>query len=266
MSTDSINLFEELSAMTPAVHAHAEIARMSAAAQGAGGPTPSMDEVLDSITASARTILPQVDHVSLSLVHRDRFGRVRRERTVAGGELSQLFADTQWDSGSGPGIDAVVGGREVLVDDVDTEPRWPDLMALVRARTPIKSMLCVRIALADRDLGILVLHSERRHAFRRADAELASLLGVHAAVAVSTARRADQFTQALASRDVIGQAKGMVMERFDVDADRAFAILARLSQETNTPVAVVARRLVDIDHPAREGSEGLDAAGCTVTG
>ena len=53
-----------------------------------------------------------------------------------------------------------------------------------------------------------------------------------------------QFRSALASRDVIGQAKGIIMERFDVDAVRAFEMLRRLSQDSNTPVADVARRLI----------------------
>jgi AmiR/NasT family two-component response regulator len=56
-------------------------------------------------------------------------------------------------------------------------------------------------------------------------------------------RRTGQFQAALASRDCIGQAKGMLMERFDIDAAAAFSLLARLSQNINTPVSEVARRL-----------------------
>jgi hypothetical protein len=57
-------------------------------------------------------------------------------------------------------------------------------------------------------------------------------------------RRDDQFRSALASRDVIGQAKGMVMERFGIDAVSAFELLRKLSRESNTR-AELARRVVD---------------------
>jgi AmiR/NasT family two-component response regulator len=61
-------------------------------------------------------------------------------------------------------------------------------------------------------------------------------------------RRDEQFRSALASRDIIGQAKGMIMERFKIDAVQAFELLKRLSQSSNTPLAVVARQLVESEH------------------
>jgi hypothetical protein len=61
----------------------------------------------------------------------------------------------------------------------------------------------------------------------------------------------DQLRRALETRDIIGQAKGMLMERFNTDADDAFRILVKLSQDANMRVADVARRLVDVDHPPR---------------
>ncbi len=70
------------------------------------------------------------------------------------------------------------------------------------------------------------------------------MLATHAAITLIAADRQTQFESALASRDVIGQAKGIVMERYKLDAGRAFATLVKLSQDTNTPVRVVAQRLV----------------------
>ncbi|OBH46090.1 ANTAR domain-containing protein [Mycobacterium mantenii] len=60
-----------------------------------------------------------------------------------------------------------------------------------------------------------------------------------------------QLMRAIATRDMIGQAKGMVMERFNIDADEAFGLLTRLSQETNTRVEEIARNLVHADLPPR---------------
>lgn len=67
----------------------------------------------------------------------------------------------------------------------------------------------------------------------------------------SMAQEIEQLRRALETRDVIGQAKGMLMERFDVDAAGAFDLLVRLSQTSNTPVAEIADKLVNIDHPRR---------------
>lgn len=62
------------------------------------------------------------------------------------------------------------------------------------------------------------------------------------------ALKIEQLRRAVESRDIIGQAKGMLMERFSIDADAAFDLLVKLSQRSNTPVAVIAQKIVEIDH------------------
>jgi AmiR/NasT family two-component response regulator len=81
---------------------------------------------------------------------------------------------------------------------------------------------------------------------------LGAMLATHAAIALITDDRQHQFESALASRDVIGQAKGMIMERFSVDATRAFEMLRKISQASNTPVNDIARRLTTAE-PAGKG-------------
>ncbi|EFG79485.1 ANTAR domain protein [Mycobacterium parascrofulaceum ATCC BAA-614] len=58
-----------------------------------------------------------------------------------------------------------------------------------------------------------------------------------------------QLRRAIETRDTIGQAKGMLMERFDIDAIAAFGLLAKLSQDTNAPVEQIAQKLLEVDHP-----------------
>ncbi|ORL93861.1 hypothetical protein A5N69_19180 [Prescottella equi] len=72
-------------------------------------------------------------------------------------------------------------------------------------------------------------------------------LATHAAIAVIAAQREEQFGEALQSRDTIGQAKGMLMERFSVDADHAFGLLRKLSHERNVPLYDIARELTEGD-------------------
>lgn len=70
------------------------------------------------------------------------------------------------------------------------------------------------------------------------------MLATHAATALIAEDKELQFRSALATRDMIGQAKGMIMERFNVDAVRAFELLVELSQSLNTRVAEVAAEIV----------------------
>jgi hypothetical protein len=67
-----------------------------------------------------------------------------------------------------------------------------------------------------------------------------------------------QLQRALETRDTIGQAKGMLMERFNVDAAAAFKLLTRLSQESNVRLADIARRLVELDRPTADPARAVD--------
>jgi AmiR/NasT family two-component response regulator len=71
------------------------------------------------------------------------------------------------------------------------------------------------------------------------------LLAQHAAVAIAGAQAEEQLHRAVASRDVIGQAKGIIMERFHIDAVRAFEMMTKLSQDSNTKLVEVAQRVVE---------------------
>jgi AmiR/NasT family two-component response regulator len=75
------------------------------------------------------------------------------------------------------------------------------------------------------------------------------IFAAHTTLAWNAMRRQEQFQSALASRDVIGQATGMLMERFDIDAVAAFELLRRLSQESNTKFVTVAGRIVRAERP-----------------
>ena len=63
-------------------------------------------------------------------------------------------------------------------------------------------------------------------------------------MAWNSARRDEQFRRALSSRDTIGQAKGMIMERYGMDSTRAFEVLRKLSQDSNVPLLTIANDIV----------------------
>lgn len=74
---------------------------------------------------------------------------------------------------------------------------------------------------------------------------MGALLATMATVAMMTAVREEQFETALASRDVIGQAKGILMNHYKVDADRAFEMLRGLSQHDNIPLRTIAQKIIE---------------------
>jgi AmiR/NasT family two-component response regulator len=72
-----------------------------------------------------------------------------------------------------------------------------------------------------------------------------ALFAAHAAVAMAEARQLEHLTRAMATRDVIGQAKGILMERHKLTADQAFGVLTKASQQTNVKLIDVALALTD---------------------
>jgi len=93
-------------------------------------------------------------------------------------------------------------------------------------------------------MGALNLFGVEPDVFTTDSEAVGAMLATHAAIALIADDVRLQFQSALASRDIIGQAKGMIMEPFEVDAVRAFEVLTRLSQDSNTRVAEVAEELV----------------------
>ena len=77
------------------------------------------------------------------------------------------------------------------------------------------------------------------------DLAVAHVLARHAAVALARGRHESNLLQAIDARKLIGQAQGISMERFGLDADRAFAVLRRYSQDNNIKLRDVAQRLID---------------------
>jgi hypothetical protein len=93
-------------------------------------------------------------------------------------------------------------------------------------------------------MGALNAYAKRPHVFGQESRAIGLIFAAHTSVAWNSARRDEQFKRALASRDTIGQAKGMIMERYGVDAVQAFDLLRKLSQDSNVPLVQVATELV----------------------
>jgi AmiR/NasT family two-component response regulator len=109
--------------------------------------------------------------------------------------------------------------------------------------------VCAAVSLklytGDRTAGALNVFSRRPHSFDADSEVIGSVLAAHAAAAILASRDSQQLQAALLSRDLIGQAKGILMERYQVDAVGAFDMLLKLSQQMNVRLTEVAERVVD---------------------
>ena len=106
-------------------------------------------------------------------------------------------------------------------------------------------MICLPLWIEEQCLGTLSLFGERANAFAERQVQLPRLYATHAALALADAQRADQFGTALRNRDLIGQAKGILMERRRLTADDAFRCLSIASQAANRKLTAIAQHLVD---------------------
>ena len=150
----------------------------------------------------------------------------------------------QFDCGQGPDLELIRDRQGVLVPDVARESRWPQWAQRVAA-TGVRSMLGTRIQTASAVIGSLNVYDVEVDKFTWEDVDVAHLLARHAAVALDSARESETLWRAIDARNLIGQAQGILMERFSIDADQAFAVLRRYSQDHNLKLHLVAQRLID---------------------
>jgi hypothetical protein len=113
------------------------------------------------------------------------------------------------------------------------------------ARTPIRSVMSFALRAHQRTLGALNFFAEDPHAFNASAQDVGFAYATHAALAWDALRRDAQFREALRSRDVISQAKGMLMERYHIDATEAFVRLREQSQISNVPLVDIARSVTE---------------------
>lgn len=151
----------------------------------------------------------------------------------------------------GPCLAAAWMHHMMYVADLNVEQRWPCYQRHALEETPIRSIVSYELYDDGDSTAALNFYAEHPHAFSDESLELGGVFATHIALAWSMMRSRDQFRSALASRDMIGQAKGVIMERFNIDAVEAFELLTRLSQQSNTKLSDIAQGLIDSEHPLK---------------
>lgn len=202
-----------------------------------------VDAALAEIVDSATRAVVGAQYAGITIAHRDE--GIQSMATTD--PIVVTLDETQRDEGEGPCLAAARTDDIIRIEDVATETRWPGYCRAAMELTSIRSLVSYRVFGDHRQHAALNLFSEQPRAFTDDDVELGFIFATHTAIAWGMLRRDQQFRSALASRDVIGQAKGMLMERFGVNALHAFELLKRLSQDSNVPLHDIAERLVSGD-------------------
>ncbi|WP_020393256.1 GAF and ANTAR domain-containing protein [Kribbella catacumbae] len=219
---------------------HLEIAAaMAEVAESMTGPM-ELDETLQVIIRCAVDSIPGIVEASISVTTKDR-----QIKTLAPtGPMVTRADHLQYELDEGPCLDAAIEDPVVAVNDLATDPRWPDFGPKAAA-LGFGSQVAFQFRAVPHVRGALNLYAAEPNAIDQDSVHLGSMFAGQVAVAMGWARQDQTMTEALATRNVIGQAVGIVMERYKLDADRAFAFLTRLSQASNTKLNAIAIALVD---------------------
>lgn len=197
------------------------------------------EDKLAAVTAAAVSLIDGVDEADVLLIKDGHFQSV----TPTSALTTRLDA-AQQELGEGPCLTAAVAEAVIRCPDLRNDARWPRFAA-VAVEAGILSMLSYQLYTHRAGAGALNLFGRAAQTFNAEAEAVGAMLATHAAIVLIDANKQHNFESALASRDIIGQAKGMIMERFKVDAAHAFELLTRLSQNSNTPVRVIAQEIID---------------------
>ena len=204
---------------------------------------------LTRITALAVDTIDGCDHAGISLVE----GR-KISTPAASDEVPVQVDAIQYETDEGPCLDAIREHETFRTGDLATEDRWPKFSRRAAEESGVVSVLYFRL-FADTDtMGALNMYAKQRDAFDDEAVAVGSVFATHAAVALAGAQQDEQMQKALQGRDVIGQAKGILMAQQGVSADEAFDILRRASQRMNIKLRELAERVASRTPPKEEGA------------
>jgi GAF domain-containing protein len=206
----------------------------------------TLETVLDRVAFAAKRSMAIDVEASVTVLGDDG------ARTAAAtGQLAVVLDDSQYTNNSGPCLDAANDGTVHHITDVRTETRWPAFTAAAIERGA-RSSLSVPLQVQQRVVGALNIYGHHPDVFDEESVRIAEGFASYAAVAVanaqlytSTAALAHHMEQAMRSRAVIEQAKGILMALHGLDADAAFGLLTQQSQRSHRKLRDVAQAIVE---------------------
>ncbi len=218
----------------------------------------TLEETLRQVVSTAVSTIDGCDSAGVFVVDGQAV------RSVAHTSDAVVDLDRLQDTlGEGPSLDAAKSAAVVYVSDLSEDERYPRFGAAATT-ADIRTVLACPLS-SDGMRGALNLYAQLPNAFGATDRAKGTILAAVAGAAIAaTARRADlqsknvNLQAALVSRELIGQAQGILMERERVSAEQAFDILRRASQHLNEKLRDVAQNLVDTGESPNTGDQSSE--------
>jgi len=215
-------------------------AALAKAARSINRPTTT-EGTLTAIAQAAQSTVPGFDQVGISLMHSD--GAI--ETMAYTGDLVPQLDSLQYDLKDGPCVSSLVEEPVIVVDHLRSEQRWQKYIPEA-IRMGVQAQMALRLYVDENGtIGGINLYSTETEEIDPQAPQIAELFAAQAAAALGHAQHAEQLNEALRTRQKIGEAIGILIERYKIDEQRAFNFLVRLSQNTNVKVRVVAEQVVD---------------------
>ncbi len=213
--------------------------RMADLARAVASPR-SLADVLTGVTTAAKELIPGVDTAGVLLIGPGN----TFESLAALDELPHALDELQVRFDEGPCRQAALADLVVRTEDFRAEQRWPRYSP-ASVELGVLSGLSFKLYTADRTAGALNLFGFSPMNWDEDAVTTGTVLAAHAASAIVASRQEEQLKTALLSRDRIGQAKGIIMERYKVDDVQAFEMMRQLSQHSNTRLVDIAGQIIE---------------------
>ncbi len=198
------------------------------------------EHTLELAVQMAIDLIPHCDLAGLTVFRPDGINTAAASHSDL-----RLIDEVQYQLGEGPCIDELRETDVVTVIDVSTDPRWPRWGPYIAEHFDIRSSMSVRLFNEGHHFAAMNLYARRPDAFNADDLADGLVIAAQAAVTMAATMELSQLQQAIQSRQVIGEAVGMLRERFALTSDRAFDVLKRLSSQQNVKVFTIAQHVVE---------------------
>jgi GAF domain-containing protein len=198
-----------------------------------------VEDTLEGVLDLSVRIAP-CDVASVSLRH----GGQKVETTAASDQVAARAHELQQELNEGPCLDVVFDEEGInVIQDLHDSKRWPR-WAEHATDLGLRSMLAVRLFTREQTIGALDLYSRTPRDYDSDDVLAARLVAARVSAVLAKAQHEQTLWEAIDARHHIGMAQGILMERYSLTPDQAFAVLRRYSQEQNRKLRVVAQEII----------------------
>jgi transcriptional regulator with GAF, ATPase, and Fis domain len=194
---------------------------------------------VDKILGTAAALTPAAE-VGVFRLHDER----RVEIAGTSGARARRADELQLDYGEGPCLSAALGRKVCLLNDTHDDDRWTRWSATV-AELGWRSVLSLPLALREAGIGALNLYATQPRSFRDEDVERAQVFARHASVALGVRITEERLKQAMADQHVLGQAKGILMERYGLSRERAQTVIEQHATTTGLLLSEVSQLIIE---------------------